>query len=144
MNDKHYFIPKGGAVIIKGEACVTMPTHPIGRMQADSPVNFAIYPTEHNSELVVRIHNGDARYVQVFSAWLFVEYARAYKAGNFDVAKRMYDNALIAYVDMDKDSTLTLRSGNKLAYFVTTDSEIRCLVDEIDQYRLPELEDSAA
>lgn len=143
MNDKHYFIPKGGHIRIKGEACVTM-HNTIGLMQADSPVDFHISPREHNSELVVRIHNGDARYVQVFSAWLFVEYARAYKAGDFDVAKRMYDNALIAYVDMDKDSTLTLRSGDKLAYFVTTDSEIRCLVDEIDQYRLPELEDSAA
>jgi len=144
MSDKHYFIPKGGAIIIKGEACVTMPTHPIGRMQADSPVNFAIYPTEHNSQLVVRIHNGNALYVQIFVAWLFHEYLRAYKAGDFETARRHYDNALIAYVDMDKDSTLTLRSGDDMAYFVTTDSEIRCLMDEIGEHRLPELEDSAA
>ena len=144
MNDKHYFIKKDGVIIIKGEACVTMPTHPIGRMQADSPVNFAIYPTEHNSELVVRIHNGTTHYAQIFSAWLFREYLRAYKAGNYDIAKRMYDNALIAYVDMDKGSDLTLRSGTKLTYFVTTDSEICCMMDEIGEYQIPELEDSAA
>jgi len=143
MNDKHYFIPKGGHIRVKGEACVTM-YNSIGLMQADSPVDFHIAPREHNSELVVRIHSGTTHYAQIFSAWLFREYLRAYKAGDFDRAKRMYDNALLAYVDMDKDSSLVMHARNKVAYFVTTDAEILCLVDEIGEYQIPELEDSAA